>query len=352
VPVENVILIFSSLGEPCTQYVTTELQKFGANYFLINFEEALLDNVWSISVDIENAAVISISKQNGTYTLCKPVSVWMRRWGYPIYPALFDEFSTAFAFSEISSLVSSLPDVLKTAKWVNNQLSERSSSNKIVQLNIARELGFSIPKTLVTNDSTRVHEFLDSVGRVIFKPVSAFQPQMRRFNAPAQAKLGSHVNGIDLDFGKVVQDVLIFTQELTIEKIELLESIRWSPAIFQERIEKKADLRITVVGSRIFACRIASQGQPLTETDFRMMNISGLLPHTLIDLPGALENSILSLMRRLGLIFGCIDIIEARDGCYYFLEVNPVGQWLWIEKITGAPISKAIAQELTSAAKQ
>jgi glutathione synthase/RimK-type ligase-like ATP-grasp enzyme len=276
----------------------------------------------------------------------------MRRWGYPAFPSSFDEFSTAFAFNEISSVVASLPDVLGTARWVNNQVSERSASNKILQLNVARQLGFLIPPTLITTDEAKVREFMDQVGRVIFKPVSGFQSQFRKFNASAHEKLGSNSEGIELSFGSKAENRIVFTQELTSDKLDLIEAIRWSPAIFQKRIDKKADIRVTVVGNRIFSCSIDSQSHPETETDFRMMNISGLLPHAIIGLPRKLESNILSLMRNLGLTFGCLDFIQTKDDEFYFLEVNPAGQWLWIEQVTGAPISSAIAEELSSTARR
>jgi glutathione synthase/RimK-type ligase-like ATP-grasp enzyme len=325
----------------------------GSRYVLINFEDALLDNLWSISVDLKNEAFLRLSKRGDREdSVCQPRSVWMRRWGYPAYPSSFDEFSTAFAFNEISSVISSLPIVLAKAKWVNDQASERSASNKIAQLNAARCLGFLIPPTLVTTDERCVKEFVDSVGRVIFKPVSAFQPQFRKFNASAQAKFESNPEEIELSFGTKTENLIVFTQELTSEKSEWLEAIRWSPVIFQKRIDKTADIRVTIVGEQIFSCRIDSQIRPDTETDFRMMNLSGLLPHELIDLPNKLEVAILSLMRNLGLTFGCLDLIQAKDGDYYFLEVNPAGQWLWIEQVTGAPISKAIAAELSAVSAQ
>lgn len=351
-PPETSILIFSSLGEPCTRWVTRELEQLGSAYVLINFEEALLDNLWSISIDQDNNTTLCLSKKGGGDVWCQPASVWMRRWGYPAYPSSFDEFSTAFAFNEISSVVSALPDVLAKAKWVNNQANERSASNKIVQLNLARRLGFSVPPTLVTTDKQKVIEFMNSVGRVIFKPASAFQPQFRKFNAPAHAKLDSNAEGLELSFGLKSETLIVFTQELTADKLDTLEALRWAPVIFQKRIEKKADVRVTVVGNRLFSCRIDSQTHPETETDFRMMNFCGLLPHTIIELPDKVEKAILTLMGTLGLTFGCLDFIQTKDDDYCFLEVNPVGQWLWIEQITGAPISRAIAAELTSDTRQ
>jgi glutathione synthase/RimK-type ligase-like ATP-grasp enzyme len=76
------------------------------------------------------------------------------------------------------------------------------------------------------------------------------------------------------------------------------------------------------------------------------MNITGLLPHSIVELPENLENQIRLLMRHLGLTYGCLDFIQTKDDEFYFLEVNPAGQWLWIEQLTGLPISSAIADEL------
>lgn len=351
-PQEARILIFSSLNEPCTQWVTKELERLGSEYILINYEDALLNNVWSISVDLQSEATLHLSKRGSIARKCQPASVWMRRWGYPVYPASFDQFSSAFAFNEITAVISALPDVLGSAKWINNQANERSSSNKIFQLNIAKSLGFLIPPTLVTTDEAKVKDFLGAVGRVIFKPVSAFQPPFRKFNASAHASLDSNPEKIDLAFGSKTDNLVVFTQELTPDKLDLLETIRWSPVIFQQRIDKKVDIRVTVVGNRLFSCSIESQSNPATATDFRMMNISGLLPHKMIDIPERLEKNILLLMRTLGLTFGCLDFIQTSDDKYYFLEANPAGQWLWIEQITGAPISCAIAEELVGVTRQ
>jgi glutathione synthase/RimK-type ligase-like ATP-grasp enzyme len=219
-------------------------------------------------------------------------------------------------------------------------------------LNIAKKLEFFIPPTLVTTDEAKVKDFMGTVGRVIFKPVSAFQPPFRKFNASAHANLDSNPEKIDLAFGSKTDNLAVFTQELTPDKLDLLETIRWSPVIFQQRIDKKVDIRVTVVGNRLFSCSIDSQNNPATATDFRIMNISGLLPHKMIDIHERLEKDILLLMRTLGLTFGCLDFIQTTDDEYYFLEANPAGQWLWIEQITGAQISRAIAEELAGVTGQ
>ncbi len=350
-PDDGDVLIFSSLGEPCTQWVTRELEKSGCEYRLVNFEEALLNNVWSIEINDASDAATYISRltDDGYRDSDKPRrprSVWMRRWGHPIYPAAFDELSVAFSFGEITSVVSALPEVLTRARWVNDQRSERRATNKVFQLTLARSLGFEIPRTLVTSDPDRVRAFAATVPRVIFKPVSGYHPNIRTFNGAAHSKLEPNADGIDLGYGRKSGGYLVFTQELTPERMDLLETVRWAPAIFQERISKRSDIRVTIVGHRIFACRILSQSRSDTETDFRMMNLSGVLRHEEMKLPDLVERRVRSLMSALGLTFGCMDLIETEDGGYCFLEVNPAGQWLWIEQLTGAPISRAIADEL------
>jgi glutathione synthase/RimK-type ligase-like ATP-grasp enzyme len=64
------------------------------------------------------------------------------------------------------------------------------------------------------------------------------------------------------------------------------------------------------------------------------------------ELPRALEGALLELMRRLGLVYGAIDLRRRADGEYLFFEVNPAGQWLFVEQRTGQPIADAVAAEL------
>lgn len=340
------VLVLSSLNEPCTGWVTRELEAQGVSFLLLNFEEALLSFRWSVSLDpLVPGTSMSLRRSNEPFSSFAPRSVWWRRWGHPIFPSTFDETSAAFAFGEVSSVVHALPEVFPSAKWVNAPTDERRASSKVYQLQLARQLGFKIPRTLVSSDADAVRRFKADVGRVIFKPASGYQPPIRRFNRAAQEKHADR-HELELGFGKHGEIDLVFTQELTDERIALLEDIRWAPAIFQERIEKAADIRVTIVGTAVYSCRIFSQERAETVTDFRVMNLTGMLRHELVALPPSVENRLLAFMREVNLVFGCFDLIELPDGDYCFLEVNPAGQWLWVEQLTGAPISKAVARQL------
>jgi glutathione synthase/RimK-type ligase-like ATP-grasp enzyme len=121
----------------------------------------------------------------------------------------------------------------------------------------------------------------------------------------------------------------------------LLDRVRYAPVIFQEYIEAKVDLRITVVGDDIFPAEIGSQ-ETSYRVDFRMcMHEADIRPHVL---PPAVAAKITDLMRALGLVYGAIDMRLTPDGEYVFLEINPAGQWLFIEQRTGQPITATLAR--------
>ena len=57
---------------------------------------------------------------------------------------------------------------------------------------------------------------------------------------------------------------------------------------------------------------------------------------------------LLKLMKKLGLNFGSIDMIKAKNGEYYFLEVNPVGQFGMVSHPCNFSIEKHLAELLIS----
>jgi len=123
-----------------------------------------------------------------------------------------------------------------------------------------------------------------------------------------------------------------------------IENVRSCPAMFQEYIAKRHELRVTVVGPDIFAAEIDSQADDSTRVDFRRFALSKRIPkHRPATLRRTLSERILRVMRRLDLEFGCFDIIIKPDGEEVFLEVNPSGQWHWVQRYTGLPIDDALA---------
>ncbi|MCA1693463.1 MAG: hypothetical protein LC749_01330 [Actinobacteria bacterium] len=105
------------------------------------------------------------------------------------------------------------------------------------------------------------------------------------------------------------------------------------------------ELRVTVVGDQVFACRIESQVTESTRIDWRRYDLENT-PHVAHRLDPDIERRCVVLTRHFGLEFSAIDLIVTADGETVLLELNPNGQWAWIEELTGLPISAAIADVL------
>ncbi|HMW02377.1 MAG TPA: ATP-dependent carboxylate-amine ligase, partial [Acidobacteriota bacterium] len=124
-----------------------------------------------------------------------------------------------------------------------------------------------------------------------------------------------------------------------------LKAVTHAPCLFQEYIPKKVELRITVVGRKIFAAEIHSQQSQRSKDDWRRYDIANT-PYLKHRLPEAIKIKCQQLVRELGLVFGCIDMIVTPDNRYVFLEINPNGQWGWIEELTQLPICANLAEML------
>ena len=206
--------------------------------------------------------------------------------------------------------------------WVNRPLRVRAAENKLAQLALARHLGFPVPRTIVTNDPSAAIEFVRSAPQAIVKSVSASR---------------ADVDG---------DSWALFTHSVSESDLGLREAVQVAPCIFQECLARKSDVRVTVVGRQVFAAEIFMRGtQSTCEVDWRAVDRQDLCyqPH---NLPPALEALCHSMLASLELRYGCFDFIRTADDRYVFLEVNPSGQWGWIEHEVGAPITRALAQLL------
>jgi glutathione synthase/RimK-type ligase-like ATP-grasp enzyme len=197
---------------------------------------------------------------------------------------------------------------------MNPPIGDEVSQRKIRQLQVARRVGLSVPETLVTNQPDAARAFIEihGVGKVVRKA----------FRNIAQAPRTTHL--------------------LEAADLALLDTVRYAPVIFQRYVPADLDLRVTVVEDEIFAAAITSE--PEFAADYRPgLGSAKVVPH---QLPPGIAEKLLELMRIFGLGFGAIDLRLTPDGDYVFLEINPVGEFLFISQRTGQPIPAAIAAAL------
>ena len=136
----------------------------------------------------------------------------------------------------------------------------------------------------------------------------------------------------------------IYTTLLEQKHLAELDRVEVVPCLFQEYVAKAVELRVTVVGTEVFAAQIDSQATERTKHDWRRYDSA--TPYSQHRLPQDEEERCVTLVRCLGLEFGAIDLVLRPDGRYVFLEINANGQWGWIEQLTGFPIAAAIADRL------
>ena len=211
-------------------------------------------------------------------------------------------------------------------RWFNHPNSIVLAEDKVRQLGLANQIGFSVPETIITNDLNAAKE-LQTRFALIAKPLR-------------QALVG------DEDRSSV-----LFTSRIDELSDDDLVSVAACPTVFQRRIIKEVDLRVTVVGSKVFAVAIHSQETEETKVDWRRGSNPGLR-HEITTLPDEVAGMCVQLVRLQGLRFGAIDLVRDKDGKIWFLECNPNGQWAWIENRTGLPISECIASEMLKVGMQ
>ncbi|MEO8114135.1 MAG: MvdC/MvdD family ATP grasp protein [Phenylobacterium sp.] len=310
------ILLVTNARDLTTDFVVREQDRRGEPYYRLNTER-LADAAVSFGVDSDEDW--SITQAGRTIRGADVTAAYFRRPEPAEIPdAVSDPRERAYCTAEWGALLKTLLGRLGP-RWLNDPAAIALAEDKPRQLVLARRLGFEVPETLITNDPEAFEAFLAG-------PTAVGKPLRH-------ARLDGD------------EDAVIFTSRLDQAEARDAAAIAAAPLILQREIEKAADVRVTVVGDRVFAAAIHSQGQSESEVDWRRGD--GIdLPHLAIDLPPAIAERCRALVAALGLTFGAIDLVEAPDGRFWFLEINPNGQWAWIETRTGQPITAALVDEL------
>ncbi|WP_305784976.1 ATP-grasp ribosomal peptide maturase [Symbioplanes lichenis] len=210
--------------------------------------------------------------------------------------------------------VAGLRGVLSALPWLNHPDDIRAADHKPLQLAVAAAAGLRVPATLVTNVPAEARAFAEDCGPVVYKPFTA---------------------GI-LDSGHVIYASAVDPRTLD-------DSISVTAHLFQQQIPKAYELRVTAVDGHLFTARIdatTDKGRTDWRSDYHNLRYSTY------DLPVDVAAKLRTVLRRLRLRFGAFDLIATPGGEYVFLEVNPNGQWAWIEDETGLPIASALADAL------
>ncbi|WP_028476766.1 hypothetical protein [Nocardia sp. CNY236] len=237
-------------------------------------------------------------------------SVWWRRPRPTRVPTGVHPSDNTFRQAQCDAFVQGLLWSIP-ARWINDPSADRIATRKIVQLETALRAGFAVPETLITNDPDEARSFVES------------RPSSVVYTCP-----GASCAGISP------------TRIVSKTDFATLAAIRSAPTTFQDHIDGAYDFRVVWVDGVEWTVRTESHPD-LDHADPRLEASVG-------HLPAGVSKSLATLMGALGLSFGVIELRLARDGEYYFLEVDPRGEFAHLEIETGLPIVRSLANLLVN----
>lgn len=320
------ILLLSDQSDAHYKYVKQILDRRGAETCTLNTTGFPTKESMTFVISSHQKGEVIFNIGGKEFNVNDITSVWNRRTPPAMHnvqaPHLIEYINR-----ESQIFFDSLPHLINSF-WVSHPDALRIGSMKTYQLSIASKLGLKVPDSCIGNSPEQVRKFVSGHDKLVVK--SLFMPAVVATDGGENDRL------------------LLFTKRIPKQEVEgLADRVHNCPVIVQEYIEKDFELRITIVGNKVFACAIHSQESSKTMEDWRRYDIDNT-PHKEFCLPEDISNKLVSLVKSLGLVFGCIDMIVTRNGEFVFLEINTNGQWLWIERLTGMAIGEELAGMIIS----
>jgi glutathione synthase/RimK-type ligase-like ATP-grasp enzyme len=140
--------------------------------------------------------------------------------------------------------------------------------------------------------------------------------------------------------------LLPYTRKIKLTNNKQTE-LTFFPILLQEYIKPFCEIRVFVIKDKVFSmaifCELKKQG---TNTDWRHSNTLGINRYVPFKLPHNIKVMVLKLMNKMKLNTGSIDLILTERNEYYFLEINPTGQFHFLSSLCNYNIEKEIAEIL------
>ncbi|TAE58242.1 MAG: MvdC family ATP-grasp ribosomal peptide maturase [Nostocales cyanobacterium] len=321
---KNIVLLLTHTDDFFTiDRVAEALSKKGARPFRLDTDKFPLEIQLTAQFD-HDKTYHTLEYNNQVISTEQVKAVWMRRiWEPHFGEELAPQFRQA-CIRESKATLNGFWDSLRTAKWVDPLERIDAASDKLKQLRIASEIGFKIPKTLITNKAEAAREFFQQVNG---KMVSKLLTTLTRTMHPTS--------------------FFMYTSTVKEEDLQDAESLRYCPMVFQEQIPKKTELRVIYVNGKVFVGALDADIYANTQEDWRKpgVNVGAWQNY---QIPDQVLRLLEIFMGKFGLTYGALDFIVTPDDEYVFLEVNPGGEWGMLERDLDLPISEAIANTLLS----
>lgn len=316
------VLVVGSMEDPVLAPVQDYLRAWGYGIVVLDPNDpGLASFVVSIERDAEGWII-----SNGTRVLLSDIhSVWYRDYGLvkkerEAQRELLSQECRAFIEREWRHFLGGIFGVLERRVWVNDPVAGRLAS-KPVQLRLAHKIGFSTPDTILSNDPSRLREFVDRCdGEVLYKPLWA--PAIR-LNKSADSYFA------------------IVPQKVTLSDLENDKAVSVAPVMLQQLVDSVRDVRVTIIGRRVFAHSLGRGARTTIDWKYEDPEKIAWKRRSLGD--GGIGEMCCELALRLGLNYGTVDFVEDVHGKIYFLELNPAGQYV---DVSDGAVEHAVIAEM------
>lgn len=199
-----------------------------------------------------------------------------------------------------------------------------SSLNKLHVLNLARQNGIKTPGTYIINTKKDLAQKLKENGSLITKAMSE----------------GVNIYNIDHSYYS-------YTEEINDSDLVNI-SDTFFPSLFQKKIDKKFEIRVFFLNDKFYSMVILSQRNKQTEVDFRKYDERKPNRFLPFSLPAEIELKLSALFKALDLNTGSADFVVDKSNEYFFLEINPVGQFSMVSYPCNYYLEKEVAKFLIS----
>ena len=319
----DVLLVTTKLDR-ASDTVADALKRTDTRFYRLNTEDLPVGAKSSCKFQTD-AHRLCWHSEGRTTSLDGVKRVWFRRHRLPALPTDTVPAHAEYCLREsqwfVRGLLWNLAEQVRPANWMSLPVNIQRAESKMLQLHVAGRVGLAYPETLISNNPDEIRIFFaQQDGRVVAKPL----------------RLGF------FDYGNV--QTAAYTTAVSTADLATDGPLAVAPVIYQRHLEKRCDIRVTIIGDSIYAAAIHSQDVDSARVDWRRADVD--LAHEVHVLPDEIATACRRLMKALNLHFGAIDLVLTPTDQYHFLEINPNGQWLWLEDKLGFPISERIMEWL------
>lgn len=326
---EKPILITSaSLDEHAYGPVREHLEKAGYPTVVYRTDKVLVGEE-SFLVDVTDNGELMVKYNNLDISPANIGAAWYRKLGNFFQDIPNDRAKQLYLNNEFSHLHDTVWPLYPQETWLNSPDSIRKADRKLLQLIVARELGFTIPETIISSDWSDISTRLlpDADSQMIVKTVRGIISDREKLKA-------------------------LYTTVLDAETVERMTSsggISPFPGLYQPFLGKRKEWRVTMVGDEAFSAAIYTDND--AKDDWRRLQATSSVTFRQEQLSDDIAEKCVNYLGAMGLKFGAFDFVETYEGEIVFLECNPNGQYGWLEQSLDLPISSRIADELIKIAE-